>query len=347
MSTLFPRNVMKYLTLTLLAALVVGCAKQQPQYETMGSVERLDPRLDKLIPKDAQIEKLAEGFEWSEGPVYIKEGNYLLFSDVPKNVIYKWDDVQGNTEVTEHIKPSGYTGKEPRKGEMGSNGLTLDNDGRLTICQHGDRRVVRVADDGKFETLARQFEGRRFNSPNDAVWDNEGNLFFTDPFYGLEGGISDPAREIPYQGVYRRAKNGQVTVIIKDMSRPNGIALSPDHKTLYVNNSDSNKAVCMAYDIKWDGTLSKPRVFFDVTPLVKKGGLKGLPDGLKVDQKGNVFATGPGGVLVFDKDGTHLGTINTGEATANCAFGGKDGSTLYITADNYLCRIKTKTKGAK
>src|SRR5688500_15691265 len=144
MSTLTSTNAMRYLTLTLLATLVVGCAQPQPQYETIGSVERLDPRLDKLISKDAQIEKLAEGFEWSEGPVYIEKGNYLLFSDVPKNVIYKWDDVQGNTEVSEYLKPSGYTGKTPRKGEMGSNGLTLDNDGRLTICQHGDRRVVRV-----------------------------------------------------------------------------------------------------------------------------------------------------------------------------------------------------------
>jgi gluconolactonase len=229
---------------------------------------------------------------------------------------------------------------------MGSNGLTLDNEGRLTICQHGDRRVVRVEDDGKWTTLAAQHEGRRFNSPNDAVWDRDGNLYFTDPPYGLEGGISDPAREIPWLGVYRRDKSGRITMIVRDMTRPNGIALSPDHKTIYVNNSDPNKAVCMAYDIKWDGTLTNPRVFADMTPLVKQGGLKGLPDGLKVDKNGNLFATGPGGVLVFDPDGTHLGTINTGEATANCAFGGKDGSVLYMTADNYLCRVKTKTKGA-
>lgn len=339
------RNAMKYVTLTLLATLVIGCAKEQPQFQTMGSVERLDSRLDKLVDKDAPIEVIAEGFEWSEGPLWIEKGNYLLFSDVPKNAIYKWEDKPGNTETTVYLEPSGYTGKAPRKGEMGSNGLTLDNDGRLTICQHGDRRVARVEDDGKWTTLAAQFEGRRFNSPNDAVWDRDGNLYFTDPFYGLEGGIKDPAREIPYQGVYRRSPNGNVTVIVKDMTRPNGIGLSPDHKTLYVNNSDQNKAVCMAYDLKWDGTISNPRVFADMTPLVKKGGLKGLPDGLKVDRKGNVFATGPGGVLVFDKDGTHLGTINTGEATANCAFGGKDGSTLYMTADNYVCRIKTKTKG--
>ena len=337
---------MKYLALSLLVALGIGCAKEKPQFQTIGSVERLDPRMDKLIPKDAQIEQIAEGFEWAEGPLWIKKGDYLLFSDVPNNVIHKWEDKPGNTEYTTYLQPSGYTGKTPRKGEPGSNGLTLDNDGRLTICQHGDRRVVRVEDDGKWTTLAAQFEGRRFNSPNDAVWDKEGNLYFTDPFYGLEGGIKDPAREIPYQGVFRRAKNGNITVLVKDVSRPNGIALSPDHKTLYVNNSDANKAVCMAYDLKWDGTLSNPRVFFDVTPLAKAGNLKGLPDGLKVDNKGNVFATGPGGVLVFDKDGTHLGTINTGgKATANCAFGGADGSTLYMTADDVVCRVKTKTKG--
>jgi len=242
------------------------------------------------------------------------------------------------------LKPSGYTGTTARGGEPGSNGLNVDAEGRLILCQHGDRRVARLADDGKsFVTLADRYEGKRFNSPNDSAYTSKGDLYFTDPPYGLLGKNDDPAKEIPFNGVYRLAKDGKVTLLTKEMTYPNGIAFSPDEKTLYVANSDPDKAIWMAFPVQDDGTLGKGRVFFDATSMAKAG-RKGLPDGMKVDRAGNIFATGPGGVLVFDPDGTHLGTFDTNEATANCGWG-DDGSSLYITADMYLGRVKLTTKG--
>lgn len=338
------RNAMKYVTLTLLATLVIGCAKEQPQFQTMGSVERLDSRLDKLVDKDAPIEVIAEGFEWSEGPLWIEKGNYLLFSDVPKNAIYKWEDKPGNTETTVYLEPSGYTGKAPRKGEMGSNGLTLDNDGRLTICQHGDRRVARVEDDGKWTTLAAQFEGRRFNSPNDLVFRTNGDLYFTDPPFGLPKVFGDPQRELDFCGVYLLTRQGKLVLLTRDIKAPNGIALSPDEKTLYVTDVHPQSSAWLAYDVKADGRISNGRVLHDATRWTKTR--KGAPDGLKVDAEGNLFATGPEGVYVFAPDGTHLGIIETGVATANCAWG-DDGKTLYIAADTTIYRIKLSTKGAR
>jgi gluconolactonase len=319
---------------------------------SIGTIERLDPRFDALFAPETTMEKLVEGLNWAEGPVWTK-GEYLLFSDVPQNVIYKFD---ARTGLTEFLRPSGYTGTEPRGGEPGSNGLTTDALGRLVLCQHGDRAVSRLLgvqpprDQTEpmhpvFERLAEKFQGKRFNSPNDLVFDSQGNLYFTDPPYGLPSkDETDPTKEIPFQGVYRMSNHGQLGLMTKEMSRPNGIALSPDERTLYVANSDVDKAVWMAYPIKGDGTLGAGRVFFDATSMAKDKTMKGLPDGMKVDKKGNLFATGPGGVLVFAPDGTHLGTLHTGEATGNCAWG-DDGSTLYICADMYLLKIKTLTKG--
>jgi gluconolactonase len=307
---------------------------------TLGMIERLDPRLDSIIPPGALIEKLAEGFDWSEGPIWIKQGGYLLFSDVPSNTVYKWKEGRG---VSEFLHPSGYTGSIPRGGEPGSNGLTVDSQGRLVLCEHGDRRVARLEKDGHKTTLADRYDGKRLNSPNDLVYRANGDLYFTDPPYGLEKNVDDPKKELPFQGVYRVTSTGEITLLTSELSRPNGIAFSPDEKTLYVAVSDPKHAVWMAYEVKADGTLANGRVFFDATSLVNTEH-KGLPDGMKVDQNGNLFATGPGGVFVFGPDGKHLGTINTGEATANCAWG-EDGSVLYITADMYLCRIKTLTKG--
>ena len=305
----------------------------------LGSIERLDPVMDELVPKDAVIEKLAEGFNWSEGPVWM--GNHLLFSDVPLNTIFRWDERKG---ISIYLQPSGYSGTTPRAGEPGSNGLTRDKQGRLVACQHGDRRVARL-ENGKWVALADRFEGKRFNSPNDVVQKSNGDFYFTDPPYGLVKNMNDPAKEIPYQGVYRiSAKDGAVTLLTSEVTRPNGLAFSPDERTLYVASSDSQKAIWMAYPVKADGTLDTGRLLLDVT--ANRGGKKGLPDGLKVDQRGNLWATGPGGVLVISPSGKHLGTLNTGEATANCGWG-DDGSTLYITADMYLCRVKTKVKGAK
>ncbi|WCJ59822.1 SMP-30/gluconolactonase/LRE family protein [Fontisphaera persica] len=301
-------------------------------------VERLDPAINALLPTNTFLEPLASGFIWSEGPVWM--GKYLLFSDVPTNRIYKWEEGLG---ISVFLEPSGYTGTDPRGGEMGSNGLTRDRQGRLVICQHGDRRVSRLEKDGSFTPLAQYYQWRRFNSPNDAVFDSKGNLYFTDPPYGLPAQMADPRKEIPFQGIYRVSPQGEVTLLSDKLSRPNGIALSPDEKTLYVANSDRSNPAIFAFPINKDGTLGNRRIFFDASELASKG-RPGLPDGLKVDIKGNVFATGPGGVLVLSPQGKHLGTIKTDRPTANCAWG-NDGSVLYITANHDLLRVKTKTRG--
>lgn len=314
-------------------------AKEPKVYPTIGSVERLDPALDKLLAPEARMEKLAFGFDWSEGPVWVKKGEYLLFSDVPRNVVFRWKEGEGTKDF---LIPSGYTGSVPRGGEPGSNGLTLDAKGRLVLCQHGDRQVARLEKDGSFHPLARYHKLRKFNSPNDLVYKSNGDLYFTDPPYGLLKNNDDPAKELAYNGVYRLDTKGEVTLLTQDLSFPNGIAFSPDEKRLYVAISDPKRAVIMAYEVGKDGLIRNGRVFFDATAMV--GTKKGLPDGLKVDKLGNLWATGPGGVLILSPEGKHLGTLNTGEATANCGWGG-DGSTLYITADAYLCRIQTKVKG--
>jgi gluconolactonase len=306
---------------------------------TIGQIDKRDPRLDKLIPAGATIEVLADGFKWSEGPVWDRKAARVLFSDVPNNTVHAWSDAAG---LSVFLKPSGYTGSEPFTGrEPGSNGLTFDAKGSLVLCQHGDRRVARREGD-HFVTVADRFDGKRFNSPNDLVFAKDGSLYFTDPPYGRPKTFDDPDREISWQGVYRVAPDGKVSVLVKDLKAPNGIGLSPDGTTLYVAQSDGEKPYVMAYPVQADGSVGAGRIFFDATPLKKDG--PGGPDGLKVDKDGNVFATGPGGVLVLTPRGEHLGTIHTGVPTANCAFGG-DGSTLYLTANDMLCRVKTSTKG--
>ena len=333
------RNPTRFGAILLTLAALAPMATDAKEPETFGTIERKDPRLDKLIPKDAKIEKLAEGFDWSEGPVWDAKDNVLLFSDVPENVVFRYKEGEG---VREFLKPSGYTGKAPRKGEPGSNGLLMDASGRLVLCQHGDRRVARL-EDGKFSSLAEKYEGKRLNSPNDGVFSRKGDLYFTDPPYGLLKANDDPDKELPFNGVYRISKAGELSLLTKSVTFPNGIALSPDEKTLYVASSDPDKAVWMAFPLEDGGSkLGEGKVFADFTDRVKTS--KGLPDGLKVDRDGNLFATGPGGVHIFAPDGTLLGTIATGEATANCAWG-DDGSDLYITADMFLGRVKTTTKG--
>jgi gluconolactonase len=338
-------GIMRALRRTIAAwtwgVVLAGAASAQgPQYPTLGTIERLDPRLDPIVPRDARVERIAEGFDWSEGPVWDRRGGFLNFSDVPMNTVFKWQLGKG---VTVFLKPSGYTGTVPRGGEPGSNGLLRDSQGRLVLCQHGDRRVARLQEDGTFATLADRYQGKRFNSPNDGVFKSNGDLYFTDPPYGLLGLNQDPAKELDFNGVYRiSAADGAVTLLTREMTFPNGIAFSPDEKTLYVANSDPKMAIWKAFPVKDDGTLGAGRVFADVTSSVP--GKKGLPDGMKVDRAGNLFATGPGGVLIFAPDGTHLGTLATGEATANCGWG-EDGSVLYITADMYIGRIKLNTMG--
>jgi gluconolactonase len=327
------------------AGLLEGVAMTEAQNKPEApSIERLDPALDALIAPDARIEVLAEGYEWSEGPIWVKDGGYLLFSDVPKNVVHRWKEGEG---ARPYLTPSGYTSKEARTGETGSNGLTLDKDGRLVLAQHGDRRVARMdaplsAPKPAFVTLADRFEGKRFNSPNDLVFKSNGDLYFTDPAYGMEKQWDDPRREMAYAGVFRRTPDGTVTLLTKDMTRPNGLAFSPDERLLYVAQSDQKSAIWRVFDVKPDGTIGNSRLLLDVTPLLKTS--RGLPDGLKIDTAGNLWATGPGGVLVITPQGKHLGTIRTGQATANVAFG-NDGHTLYITADMYLMRVRLKAKG--
>ena len=316
-------------------------ADPEPLPEFKVSIERLDPAFDKLIPPGAQIEKCAEGFNWSEGPTWFQKA--VVFSDVPENVIYKWSPGDA-PKAAVFMKPSGMLKPTPGFREQGSNGLGVDAQGRLLICQHGERRVARVEKDGAQTALADKFEGKRFNSPNDLALRKNGDIYFTDPPYGLDKLNDSPLKELPFNGVFRIAADGKVSVVVKDLTFPNGIAFSPDEKILYVAVSDPKHTNIMAYDVEADGGVSGGREFFNAE-TVKKPDLKGGCDGMKVDAAGNVFSTGPGGVLVISPAGKHLGTLLTGQQTGNCAWG-DDGSTLYICADMYLCRVKTATKGA-
>jgi gluconolactonase len=334
-----------------LAVTTTRADERKPARPTLGRIERLDPRLDAIVDPKAKMEVIANGFDWVEGPVWVRAGGgYLLFSDIPPNRVLRWQDGRG-TEV--YLDQSGYGGPIPRPNniapdEPGSNALILDPQGRLVLCQHGNRQVARMdapldKPKAKYVAIADRYEGKRLNSPNDGVYHTDGALYFTDPPYGLTRKEQDPDKQLDFQGVYRVVKDGKVTLLTKELSRPNGIAFSPDHKTLYVANSDAQRAIWMAYDVQADGSIANGRVFFDATSWVGPE-RKGLPDGLKVDKQGHLFATGPGGVHVFDKDAHHLGTFVTGEATSNCAFG-ENGSTLFITADMYVLRLALKVKG--
>ena len=338
---------MKYLiTVTLLVALKAASFGQNTtNFAHIGRIDRFETEINQLIPKDAKIEVLCGGFEWSEGPVWVPEennkyGGFVLFSDIPNNVVMKWQEGVG---ASDFMKPAGYTGVADYGREPGSNGLALDSLGRLVLCEHGDRRISVVTNGGGKVTLADRWDGKRLNSPNDLAIRKNGDIYFTDPIYGLPQRANDPMREIDFCGVYRLEKDGTVTLQYKDMSRPNGIGFSPDHNLLYVANSDGSDPVWRAFPVKEDGNLGDPEVFFDSSKddrVPRSGG-----DGLKVDTKGNVFATGAGGVLILSPKGELLGRLVTGESIANVAWG-NDGSTLYLTSDMYLCRIQTKTKGA-
>ena len=336
-------NIVK--TLLLVCMVCNVSAQNTTNYPTIGRVDRFDPGLDRLIAPDARIEVLCGGFEWAEGPVWVPEagnrfGGYVLFSDIPHNAVVKWQEGGG---ATTFLKPSGYTGVADYGAEPGSNGLALDAKGRLVSCEHGDRRISVITAGGGKMTLADRWNGKRFNSPNDLAIRSNGDIFFTDPIYGLPAREKDPMREIDFCGVYRLQPDGTVTVQSREMSRPNGIAFSPDEKTLYVANSDGADPVWRAFPVKADGSLGDPRPFFDGSrqDRIRSGG----GDGMKVDALGNVFATGPGGVLVISPGGELLGRIVTGERIANVGWG-NDGSVLYLTSDMYLCRIQTRTKGA-
>ena len=305
------------------------------QDKFIGSVERLSPEIDNLIEKSAKIEILADGFEWSEGPVWSSQLNSVLFSDVPENVIYSWNEDKGLGTFT---RPIGYSGKVPNLKKAGTNGLTIDADGNLIICMHGDRKITRLEklNINRKVTLVNSFDGNLLNSPNDLVYDSKGNLYFTDPPYGLLEGDNDKLKEIEFNGVYKVSPNGDIEVLVKNLTRPNGISISNDEKILYVANSDKNNPVIMQYDLSEEGAKN-PSIFFDGRELTKKD--IGLFDGLKVHPNGNVFANGPGGVLVIKENGDHIGTIRTEVRTANCAFD-ENFQYLYMTSDMFLTRIK-------
>ena len=326
-----------YRIILIIVYAIVACTPSKEK--TFGTIERIDPAIDSIISKEAKVEILAEGFEWSEGPVWIYSQNMLLFSDVPKNIIYKWTEAKG-AEV--YLTPAGYTGDPSIKAE-GSNGLLLDDEGSLVLCQHGDRRlaVMNASIDSPkpdFTSIADRYNGKKFNSPNDAVFYNY-NFYFTDPPYGLPKQMEDPTKEISFQGVYVAKAEGGIVALVDSLTRPNGLAFLPNKKTLIVANSDPFKAIWYAFDLTENDSVTQARVFYDATENTKTE--KGLPDGLKIDANGNVFATGPGGVWIFNSDGKVLGKIKIPEATSNCALVDGD-STLYVTADMYLLRIKLR-----
>ena len=337
-------SILKTATICALAILTLTCsaapppAPPQQKPATWGSIVRLDPALDDLVPKNAVIEKLADGFTFTEGPLWRPSG-VLWFSDVIGNVVRQWSP---DGKVTEILNPGGYDGKGnlPPGGYNGPNGMAADKDGAVLLCQHGYRRIVRISKAIKVTTVVDEFEGKRLNSPNDLVFRADGSLYFTDPPYGLPKGDADPAKELKFNGVFRLA-DGKLQAVIKDLTRPNGIAFSPDQKTLYVANSGPHM-LWMAYDVAEDGAVSNGRVFFDATGAQDPG----VPDGMKVDEKGNIYAAGPGGIWVFSPAGKHLGTIKPPEVPANCNWG-DDWKSLYITARTGLYRIRLAVAGEK
>jgi gluconolactonase len=296
--------------------------------------------LDKIITPGAQAEKLAEGFIWSEGPVWVADIHSLLFSDVPSNAIYSWNEKEG---IKLWLKPSGYSGAGFYSREPGSNGLLLDAKGRLVLCQHGNRQMARMATpvekpSAQFEVLANTYNGKKFNSPNDAAYDDKGDLYFTDPPYGLAKQMQDSSKEIAWQGVYKVKNDGSVILLLDSLTRPNGIAFFPGHKSLLVANSDPAKAIWYRYDIAFD-QLTNGTIFFDAT--TKDKSLRGLPDGLKIDSIGNVFASGPGGIFIFNNTGKKLGLIKLEQAASNVALS-PDEKILYITYHQYLLQVKMR-----
>lgn len=315
----------------------------KPVYETIGVIEKLSPKLDKHLNSMGKIEIIAKGYDWSEGPLWLEKEKTLIWSDVPKNTVYRWREGQ-DAEV--YLNPSGYTSEKPTLSkEPGSNGLLLNPEGKLVLCQHGDRRVAYMdapvnSPEAKYITIADKYNGKRFNSPNDAVYDDLGNLYFTDPPYGLPDRNESKDKEIVHNGVYKVTPDGAVTVLVDSLTRPNGIAFNPDFTKCYVANSDPKKAYWAVYDITPEKTFTNGKILFDATSMMSAEN-KGLPDGLKVDQFGTLYATGPGGVFVLTSDGDHIGTIRTNQATANCCFN-TDQTYLFMTADSYIMRLKLR-----
>jgi gluconolactonase len=341
------KNDMNKTFFSCLFVILFSCNSSQPGKKPevnnikIGIIERLDPALDAIIDTAAQAEIISEGYEWTEGPLWIESQQMLLFSDVPRDTVFKWTE-EKRKEV--YLTPSGYTDTIKRRGETGSNGLLLDQKGNLVLCQCGNRQMAKMdapldKPAAKYVSLADHYKGKKFNSPNDAVYNSAGELFFTDPPYGLEKYMDDPLKEIPFQGVYKVKTTGEVVLVTDSLTRPNGIAFLPGEKTLLVANSDPAKPNWYAFDIGPGDTFTNARIFYSAAGLDKS--LKGLPDGMKVDKNGNVFATGPGGVWIFNKEGKVLGKIKLQDSSSNCAFSA-DEKTLFITNDMYVLRLKMR-----
>ena len=330
------------LVISTFALLLAGCSSAPPPGPAaaahgVGGIVRLDPAFDALVPRDATIEKVAGGFQFTEGPVWRPDG-LLWFSDVTGNVLRSLTPAG---QATVLIANAGGESSAPPGSFVGPNGMIADRDGAVLLCQHTNRRIVRVAPDRTVTPYLEKFEGKRFNSPNDLVYRSDGALYFTDPPYGLLKQDDDPAKELKFNGVFRYA-NGKLTAVIQDLSRPNGIAFSPDQNTLYVANSDVKNRIWMRYDVAPDGSVSHGRVFADVTAEKEPG----VPDGFKVDSRGDIWSSGPGGIWVFSPAGKHLGTLRMPETPANCNWG-DDGKSLYITAQTSVYRIRLAVAGEK
>lgn len=310
----------------------------------IGRVETLQPELGTFLASDAKMEVLAGGFTWTEGPLWVPPGanvdgcdsdtGCLLFSDIPRNTIFRWTPGRG---IDTFMTPSGYTGVTFYGAEPGSNALALDTEGRLVICEHGDRRLSVLRNRGGKQTLVDRYEGKRLNSPNDLIFDQAGNVYFTDPPYGLPARQHDARRELDHYGVYRLSANGELTLLTAELVRPNGIALSPDEKTLYIAQSDSARPIIAAFPIGEDGELGPLKELANAKPFMREA--PGAFDGMAVHSSGTLFCSGPGGLYVITPEGQLLGRVMTGGRVSNCAFD-HDEKWLYITADREICRIK-------
>ena len=311
-------------------------------HEVNVRIERVDPEIDTIVSANPKLWKLAEGFRFTEGPVWVRDGQYLLFSDPNSNVIYKYSDEAG---LTVYRANSGYDAADIGEyGQPGSNGLTLDSQGRLTINEHGRHRVSRLEHDGSVTVLASNYQGKRLNSPNDLVYRSDGSVYFTDPPFGLPKFGADPRKELPFAGVFRRQPNGKLTLLTQEFTGPNGIAFSPDEKTLYVGNWDPKAKIVKRYAVRRDGSIAHGSVFVDLTQAIP--GDEAL-DGIKVDKAGHVYLSAPGGVWIFDATGKHLGTITAPSPVHNFAWGGADGKTLYLCARSNLYRIPLLIEGVR
>jgi len=339
-------RMMSVIAVVLLITSAAACAAAPPPAPTKiaeATIDRWDPAMDAIVPKDWKIEKLAEGFGWAEGPIWVKSGGYLLFTDVPGNKMWKWSEKGG---LEKFLDPSGAANPDTNVWrEAGANGLAILDKNSILLADTGSRMIQRLDLKTKKKTpFASQFEGKKFSSPNDVVRMKSGVVFLTDPPYGFKKFDEAPEKEQPFNGVYRVAKDGTVSVVEKELHRPNGVALSPDERTLYVTQSEPTKAIIMAYSLDANGNVTGRKLFHDVTDLVGEKS-PGLPDGLAVASDGTIFTSAPGGILVLSKEGKRLGRIGDGKATANCKFG-DDGKTLYLTSHTMLARIRLNVTGA-